>query len=71
MWTKRQAKTFATQASEPFGAGWDLIGPVFQRALLAQRALEVVRGQAADSVPVDAVNVLYTDMLHASGLEDE
>jgi hypothetical protein len=67
-WNKDQVRGFVKQAKAEVGAGWSLLGPRLQEALIADRALRVITSQAADTVRVDAVEDLRRDMLREAGL---
>jgi len=70
MFDKSQIRSFVKQAKEEAGAGWSMLGPRIQKALISERALYVIAGQAAASVPVDTICALQQAMLAEAGLAD-
>ncbi len=66
---RRQVREFVRQAKAEAGAGWAMLGAPLQRALVAKRALEVLGGQAADTIATATVNALFAAMLAEAGLE--
>jgi hypothetical protein len=70
-WSIAQAKMFVQQVRRETGNGWDWMVPAVRRALIAERAFAVVRGQARESVAIKAMDALLRDMLVIAGLEDD
>ena len=71
MWDKRQVKEFVKQVRKDCGDGWKFLVPDIRKALIAERAFHVARGQAAESVSVDAMDKLYHDMMVEAGLMED
>lgn len=61
-WTKSQVKEFARQLRGHVGGAWSWITPKLQDALIAEKAFTVCRLQAAESVRVDDMNQLLSDI---------
>ncbi len=72
-WSKLQAKTFTRDLIKNVGREtWhsSLITNNTRRALLASRVLFTVLGQHRESVKVEDVQELWTNMLREAGLEE-
>jgi hypothetical protein len=67
---KGQVKSFVKQAKAEAGDGWSMLGPRIQRALIAERALAVIRGQASETILVDTANDLLVAMMKEAGLDE-
>lgn len=70
-WTKQQAKLFVKRTRDDWGAGWTLLGPMFQEALLAHEYVRVVSFQSTPALRSEDLAQLWRDMLHAAGLYTE
>jgi hypothetical protein len=62
-----KVKMFVKQVRQELGAGWYLFSPRIQRALLAEKAFDIVRGQEIP-VGVDAMDALILAMETEAGL---
>lgn len=69
MWSKGQVKTFVKEVHRRVGDGWHFCVPPVQRALIAEKTLDVVRIQARETISVEDINKLYHAMLVEAGLE--
>jgi hypothetical protein len=70
-WDKKQVRDFVHEVKHEAGSGWAMLGPRFQEALIAERALYVLGGQFAEVVAVDAIHELVRAMLVEAGLREE
>lgn len=70
-WDDRQIKDFVRAVRAETRDGWEWLTPRVQRALIAEKAFAVVRGQARDTVEVKAMDELLFAMLRVAGLEGE
>ena len=68
-WDKQQVRLFVRQVRKDTGDGWHWMVPAVRRALVAERAFAVVRGQARDAVRVEHMDQLLEDMLQEAGLQ--
>jgi hypothetical protein len=65
MFDDQQAKSFVKEVYKPIGRnGWKLLGYEFQRALLAEKCLSIVRGQRLREIEILVVQDLWTKMLY-------
>ena len=69
-WDRQQVKLFVKQIRKDCGDGWRFLVPALRKALVAEYAFHVARGQAAESVRVEDMDKLYQDMIIEAGLED-
>lgn len=67
-WDKQQIKMFVKDVRKSVGAGWSYLGRPVQEALIGAKALQVLRSQAAETVPVEAMDELYFRMMDEAGL---
>ena len=68
-WNLSQVHLFVSDVKGRIGlVGWGILGLPLRRALLAERALQVVTGQHAETVNREAVEALIEDMEHMAGL---
>lgn len=65
---KAQIKTFVKQVKSEVGAGWPMLGPRIQTALVAERALRIVQSQVSESIKIETVDQLVNDMMAEAGL---
>ena len=70
MWDKSQIKMFVREVRKETGDGWDWLTPRVRKALIAERAFAVIRGQASESVKVEAMDELYLAMMAEAGLDE-
>lgn len=68
---KGQVTTFVKAVRKNTGDAWDWMVPMVQEALIAQKALSIMSGQASETVRTDAINDLYHEMLVEAGLRSE
>jgi len=68
-WSEAQVRQFARDLRKSVGDGWAWMTPAVQRALVAERVLDIVRGQHRDTIEIMAIDGLLVDMLAACGLE--
>jgi hypothetical protein len=64
-WDNDQVRLFVKDVRKACGDGWSLLGARLQRALLAEKALQVVVMQHGETVKTDDVQQLYADMERA------
>jgi hypothetical protein len=69
-WDAKQVRGFVRDAKREAGDGWSMLGARVQRALIAERAFMVVRGQCRDAIAVDAMDDLLAAMLAEAGLAE-
>jgi hypothetical protein len=70
MWDKSQIRMFVREVRKDAGDGWYWLVPKVRKALIAERAFAVIRGQAAESVRVEAMDELYLAMMAEAGLDE-
>lgn len=64
-----QVRSFVRDAKSAVGHGWNLFGQQIQRALIAEKALQVLRGQHAGAMTTEAMDELYFAMLEEAKIE--
>lgn len=70
MFDARQIRDFVKAVKRETGCAWSMFGGRIQEALIAEYALGVLAGQAADYVGTDTINELRYAMLVEAGLRD-
>jgi hypothetical protein len=65
----RQIKDFVKEAKREAGDGWSMLGPRFQHALIAERALYIMGGQASETIKTETLHWLLHAMLVEAGVE--
>lgn len=66
----RQIRDFVKQTKAEAGCGWAMLGNRIQEALIAERALCILGGQASETIPTDLLHSLRLAMLVEAGLHE-
>lgn len=63
LWKESSVRQHAKRTLEEIGVAWGWMTPRVRQALVSEAVLAMVRGLDRAAVPVEAIDVLYADML--------
>lgn len=67
---KRAMRLVSEVRRETGRAGWDLLVPRVQRALIAECVFAVLRGRDSGTIRIEEADELLADCLNVAGLEE-
>lgn len=70
-WSDGQIRLFVKDVRKRCGDAWGWMVLDVKTAMIAEKALSVIRGQARETVEIAAIDELFHGMVEAAGIDED